>query len=91
MTKPATQSVATEVRKLAKAHKVTAKRDGFSRMAACITSLSGDSVVLDTVEQLLVNLKRKGVMSTSDLLAMQVRYLTEKKTDKRKPKKKLQA
>ena len=87
MTKPATKSVASEVRKLAKAHKVTAKRDGVSRMATSITLLSGDSVVLDTVEQLLVNLKRKGVMTTSDLLAMQVRYLTEKNSIKRKAKK----
>lgn len=91
MTKAATKSVASEVRQLARAHKVTAKRDSVSRMASCITSLSGDTVVLDTVEQLLVNLKRKGVMSTSDLLAMQVRYLTEKNSDERKAKKKLQA
>ena len=91
MTKPATKSVASEVRKLARTHKVTSERDGVSRMAACITSLSGDTVVLDSVEQLLVNLKRKGVMSTSDLLAMQVRYLTEKSADERKAKKKLQA
>jgi hypothetical protein len=91
MTKPATQSVASEVRKLARAHKVTAKRDSVSRMAECITSLSGDTVILDTVEQLLVNLKRKGVVSTSDLLAMQVRYLKEKSADKSRTKKKLQA
>lgn len=91
MAKPAAKSVASEVRQLARAHKVTSKRDGVSRMAACITSLSGDTVVLDSVEQLLVNLKRKGVMTTSDLLAMQVRYLTEKDANERKAKKNLQA
>lgn len=91
MTQSATKSVASEVRHLAKVHHVTAKRDSVSRMAACITSLSGDSVALDTVEQLLVNLKRKGVMSTSDLLSMQVRYLKEKGARKAKAKKKLQA
>ncbi|UII72292.1 hypothetical protein LVW35_03700 [Pseudomonas sp. HN11] len=91
MTKPATKSVASEVRQLARTHKVTSERDSVSRMAACITSLSGDTVVLDSVEQLLVNLKRKGVMSTSDLLAMQVRYLTEKSAGERRAKKKLHA
>lgn len=85
-----TQSVANEIRQLARAHKVTAKRDGISHMAACITSLSGDTVVLDQIEQLLVNLKRKGVMSTSELLAMQVRYLQEK-SFKKQEKKKLRA
>jgi len=78
MTQAATTSAASEVRKLARAHKITAKRDEVSRMAATITRLSGDSVVLDTIEQLLVNLKRKGIMSTSEILALQVRYLQEK-------------
>ncbi|MDU8608725.1 MULTISPECIES: hypothetical protein [Pseudomonas syringae group] len=91
MTQSAPKSVASEVRHLAKVHKVTAKRDSVSRMARCITSLSGDTVALDTVEQLLVNLKRKGVMSTSDLLSMQVRYLKEKSASKSKSKKKLKA
>lgn len=94
MTTQATKSVASQVRKLARAHKVTAKRDGVSRMATSITSLSGDTVILDTVEQLLVNLKRQGVMSISEILMMQVRYLQEKNTVQqktKKTKKKLQA
>lgn len=91
MTQSATKSVASEVRQLARVHKVTAKRDSVSRMATCITSLSGDTIALDAVEQLLVNLKRKGVMSTSDLLAMQLRYLREKNATKAKAKKKLKA
>ncbi|MCU1739118.1 MULTISPECIES: hypothetical protein [Pseudomonas] len=91
MTKPATTSAASEVRKLARAHKVTAKRDGISWMASTITRLSGDTVVLDSIEQLLVNLKRKGVMSTSEILALQVRYLQEKSAPKTTAKKKLRA
>lgn len=91
MTKPTSQSVASQIRRLANAHQVTAKRDGISRMASCITLLSGDSITLDTVEQLLVNLKRKGVMTTSDFLAMQVRYLNEKSANQQKAKKTLQA
>lgn len=94
MTTQATKSVASEVRKLARAHNVTAQRDNVSYMATSITSLSGDTVILDTVEQLLVNLKRKGVMSISEILMMQVRYLQEKTTAQqktKKTKKKLQA
>lgn len=82
-----TKSIANEIRKLARAHKVTAKRDSVSRMAACITSLSGDTVVLDPIEQLLVNLKRKDVISTSELLALQVRYLKEKGSSEHEKKK----
>ena len=74
-----TDSVATEVRKLAKAHKVTGDRDNLSRMAVTITRLAGDAVELDGVEQLLVNLKRKGVLSKSEIMALQGRYLQEKR------------
>lgn len=78
-----TNSVATEVRKLAKAHKVTGDRDSLSRMAVTITRLAGDVVELDGVEQLLVNLKRKGVLSKSEIMALQGRYLQEKRRSKK--------
>ncbi|WLI09160.1 MULTISPECIES: hypothetical protein [Pseudomonas] len=84
MTKTADVSVASQVRRLAKAHHVTAERDGISRMAAAITSLAGDVVELDGVEQLLVNLKRKGVPSKSKTLALQGSYLQEKRRAKKK-------
>lgn len=83
MTKKAAVSVASEVRKLAKDNKVTASRDGMSRMAVGITRLSGDVVELDGIEQLLVNLKRKGVLSKSEILALQGRYLQERRAKKR--------
>lgn len=84
MTKTAAGSVASEVRKLAKDHKVTAERDGMSRMAVTITRLAGDIVELDAVEQLLVNLKRNGVLNKSEILALQGRYLQEKRRSKKK-------
>ncbi|UZE21490.1 hypothetical protein LOY67_15695 [Pseudomonas sp. B21-056] len=83
MTQTATASVANEVRKLAKAHKVTAELDGMSRMAVTITRLAGDIVELDGVEQLLVNLKKKGVLSKSETLSLQGRYLQEKRRAKK--------
>ncbi|AXP04435.1 hypothetical protein ACN079_27430 [Pseudomonas sp. ABY48] len=84
MTQTATASVATQVRKLAKAHNVTAELDGMSRMAATITRLAGDVVELDGIEQLLVNLKRKGVLSKSEILTLQGEYLQEKRRAKKR-------
>ncbi|EJM24726.1 MULTISPECIES: hypothetical protein [Pseudomonas] len=84
MTKPATDSVATEVRRLAKAHHVTADRDSMSCMAVTITRLAGDVVELDGVEQLLVNLKKKGVLNKSEIMSYQGRYLEEKRRSKKK-------
>jgi hypothetical protein len=82
MTQTAAVSVASQVRKLARDHKVTAKRDGMSRMAVSITRLAGDVVELDNIEQLLVNLKKKGVLSKSEILALQGRYLQERRAQK---------
>jgi len=79
MTKTAKISVANQVRRLAQSHNVTAERDGFSRMAVAITRLAGDDVQLDSIEQLLVNLKRKGILSKSEALSFQDEYLQEKK------------
>ena len=83
MTKTTAVSVASQVRKLAKENRVTAGRDGMSRMAVSITRLAGDIVELDNIEQLLVNLKRKGVLSKSEILALQGRYLQERRAQKR--------
>ncbi|EZI24857.1 hypothetical protein PUN49_29255 [Pseudomonas extremaustralis] len=83
MTNTADVSIASHVRRMAKAHHVTAERDDISRMAAAITSLAGDRVELDGVEQLLVNLKRKGVLSKSETLALQGSYLQEKRRSKK--------
>ncbi|KMT52405.1 hypothetical protein [Pseudomonas fildesensis] len=84
MTKTTDDSVAGKVRRLAKAHHVTAERDVVSRMAVAITGLAGDVVELDGVEQLLVNLKRKGILSKSETLALQGSYLQEKRRSKKK-------
>ena len=78
-----TSTVATEVRKLAREHKVTAERDSLSCMAVTITRLAGDAVELDGIEQLLVNLKRKGVLNKAEIMALQGRYLQEKRRSKR--------
>ncbi|WP_353628872.1 hypothetical protein [Enterobacter hormaechei] len=77
MTQRTHVSVANYIRQLAKANNVTANRDGMSRMAATITALADDAVELDNVEQLLVNLKRKGILSKAEFLQLQGHYLRE--------------
>lgn len=82
MTKYASLSVANQVRELAKVHHVTADRDGMSRMAVAITRLADDIVELDVIEQLLVNLKKKGILTKAETLEMQGDYLREKRQTK---------
>jgi hypothetical protein len=53
-------------------------------MAVTITRLAGDVVELDGVEQLLVNLKKKGVLNKSEIMSYQGRYLEEKRRSKKK-------
>ncbi|GAB3408882.1 hypothetical protein GCM10027361_15570 [Erwinia aphidicola] len=72
-------SVANRVRRLAQSHNVATEPDDISRMAVAITRLAGDEVQLDNIQQLLVNLKRKGVLSKSEALTIQGEYLQEKR------------
>ncbi|WBL71095.1 hypothetical protein [Serratia liquefaciens] len=80
MTQRTLVSVASYVHKLAEEHDITVYRGSMSRMAVDITGLADDAVELDDVEQLLVNLKRKGVLTKSEILELQGRYFREQKT-----------
>ncbi|ANS40990.1 hypothetical protein [Serratia inhibens] len=84
MTQRTVVSVASYVHKLANDHDITDYRDGMSRMAVAITRLAGDAVELDDVEQLLVNLKRKGVLTKSEILELQGRYFREQRNARKK-------
>ncbi|WP_039057749.1 hypothetical protein [Enterobacter sp. Bisph1] len=80
MSKTLSSSVANKVRRLAASHNVSDICDDTSRMARVITQLAGDSVVLDSTEQLLVNLKKKGVLTKAETLSLQADYLQEKRS-----------
>ncbi|MDK1254827.1 hypothetical protein QMS78_20295 [Cronobacter dublinensis] len=84
MPKSLSPSVASKVRHLAASHDISASCDNMSRMATAITRLAGDTVVLDNIEQLLVNLKRKGVLTKAEILSLQADYLEEKRQARRK-------
>ncbi|MBB3324021.1 hypothetical protein [Atlantibacter sp. RC6] len=84
MTHKTHESVASYIYRLAKIHHVSDKRDHMSRMAVTITALADDAVELDNVEQLLINLKRKGVLSKAEILALQARYFREQRNSSKK-------
>lgn len=71
--------VANYIYQLAKEHNVTAARDTLSHVATAISTLSGDNIGLDEIEQLLVKLKRKGILTKTEILQLYGRYLCEKK------------
>lgn len=56
----------------------------MSRMAVAITGLADDTVELDDVEQLMVNLKRKGVLTKPEILNLQGRYFLEQRNARKK-------
>lgn len=66
------------VRALAAEHGVTLEQDAYANMAQVFTNLSGDDVQLDEVEQLLVGLKRKGVLQGPEMILLQAEYLRSK-------------
>ncbi|HBM2944831.1 hypothetical protein [Klebsiella michiganensis] len=77
-------STASYIYRLAKEHNVEASRDNTSYMAATITALSGDAVELDSIEQLLVNLKRRGILTKAEILQLQGCYLREQRDSRKK-------
>ncbi len=83
--KTAPISVSSKVIKLAESYNITAEQDGISRLASSITRMSGDVVVLDNIEQLMINLKRKGILNKSEILELQRGYLQEKRKSMKKP------
>jgi len=58
---------------VAKAHNITTEPDSMSCMAITITRLAGDKVELDSIERMLVNLKKRGVLSKAKTRALQKR------------------
>ncbi|ELW2862288.1 hypothetical protein QMI71_004754 [Salmonella enterica] len=84
MPKKTIVNVASYVQELAKENNVTANRDVMSRMAVTITALTGDFVELDKIEQLLVNLKKKGILSKTEILQLQGLYFREPSNIQRK-------
>lgn len=74
------QGIGLYVADLARRSNVTAVEDALSRMATKFSELSGDEVVLDETERLIVNLARRGVISRQDMLKLHGKYLAESRS-----------
>lgn len=70
-------NTSSHIQELAKQYDVTGDKDRFSDLASTITRLSGDAVALDTIERMLVSLKKKGVLTKQQILQLEARYLRE--------------
>ena len=66
------------IQDLASAHGVVYTETSADRLADTITQLSGDEVQPDHIEDLLVALRRVGVITCAEMVELLGRYLDEK-------------
>lgn len=71
-------NVKAYVHRLAAEHGVTYIKTNLDHWAENVTRLSGDDVVFDETEELIVALARKGIISNEDVVPLHVSYLREK-------------
>ena len=69
----------TAIRAMAERHHVAYRPTDTDDLAHHITRLSGDDVVFDETEQLLIALQRAGHMSRTEAVLMQADYLRQAK------------
>lgn len=63
------------IRTLARKHGVVVERTATDAMADTITRLSGDDVIHDEVEDLVVTMRRKGVITSEQATTLYGDYL----------------
>lgn len=63
---------------LAEQHGIVAERLSLDDWADKVTELSGDAVMHDPVEDLVVTLQRRGVITGTEMVDLYADYLTEK-------------
>ncbi|MDP4536334.1 type IV toxin-antitoxin system AbiEi family antitoxin domain-containing protein [Alkalimonas collagenimarina] len=73
-----TKNVAQYVEALAHSHQVKYKKCSLDRWANSVTKLAGDEVRQDSVEDLLIAMKRAGKISTKDVAILTINYLRER-------------
>jgi len=65
------------IRNLAHLHNITAQRTPIDDFADDVNRLSDAEVMLDEVEQMIVNLRRAGVITSKQLVEFQTQYIIE--------------
>ncbi|VEA69508.1 Uncharacterised protein [Serratia rubidaea] len=76
---PPTKGVARYVVELARYYNVSYCYNAMDQWADVVTRLAGDEIVHDTVEDLLVALKRAGKITKQEVAKLSVNYLREQK------------
>ena len=79
MSKRPQTATATVIRQMAEQHHVSYIPTQSDALALDISRHSGDDVVLDDVEQLLIALQRAGHLTSRDVMRLQASYLRETK------------
>jgi hypothetical protein len=72
-----TTYTARVIRRMAARNNVTASDSENDLFAHHVTRLSGDDVLLDDVEQMVIALQRAGLLSRVQAVRLQARYLRE--------------
>lgn len=72
------KNVAQYIADLARQHGISGKRTPDDALAEVITRLADDEVVNDATEDILVALKRAGVIDGSTMVSLLGKYLDEK-------------
>jgi hypothetical protein len=76
-TAPSSHFTADIIRSVAARHNIAVLISDRDRWAGEITRLSGDDVLFDDVENLVVALQRAGILSRIQAVKLQARYLRE--------------
>ena len=66
------------IRALAKQHGIVAARTGLDDWADDVTRLAGDDVAFDEVQEVVVALRKAGVINGVELTRLHSRYLDER-------------
>jgi hypothetical protein len=79
MSKRPQTATAIIIRQMAEEHHVSYALTQSDALALDISRHSGDDVVLDDIEQLLIALQRAGHLTSRDVMRLQASYLREAK------------
>lgn len=67
------------VEAIAKRHNLTVKPNPLDHYAANVTELAGDKVTQDHTLDIIVALKRAGIITKAELVTLSINHLNEKK------------